>query len=480
MPDLAFLIESDNWETPPALASPAKPTRILILGAGMAGLVAGYELMNQGYDVRILEARATAGGRVQTLREGFTDGVYADAGATFIPDAHGLPCYYADLLKLNLVAFSGSDLPEIYYVKGQRIQYSAGSDTPVNWPYALTAAENAMGLAKMQETYGSPPDLLGSPKDGDVARLKLEDALSLDAYMTSKGASAAAVELLDVGFNQLMGEGPSSYSAAVSLSGDHYVLSNIQNGVPDIKRVEGGNDLFPAALAAKLGSRISYSTEVLQIAQDNSGVRVTCRAQDGQQEVSADYVICTLPFLILRNISVTPSYGAALGEVLQTLSYTSVTRIFLQMREQFWSTQGLSGKIVSDQPMTIVYPGYNPAGEQGTLGLYMASANARRVGALSLAEQIEFALGQIEPVYPEVRQNFVAGVSKVWDADPFAKGAYASFTPGQMESFVPVMATPQGRIYFAGEHASTLTGWIQGAMASGLRAAQSIAATASQ
>jgi monoamine oxidase len=278
----------------------------------------------------------------------------------------------------------------------------------------------------------------------------------------------------------LMGEGPSSYSAAVSLSGDHYISSNIQSGVPDIKRVEGGNDLFPTALAAKLGSRISYSTEVLQIAQDNSGARVTCRAKDGQHEASADYVICTLPFSILRNIPVTPGYGAALGEVLQTLSYTSVTRIFLQMREQFWRTQGLSGKIVSDQPMTVVYPGYNPAGEQGILGLYMASANARRIGALSLDEQIEFALGQIEPVYPEVRQNFVAGVSKVWDRDPFAKGAYASFTPGQMESFVPAMAAPRGRVYFAGEHASTLTGWIQGAMASGLRAAQSLAATASQ
>jgi monoamine oxidase len=482
MPDLAFLIESDNWDKPPALVPPAKPTRILVLGAGMGGLVAGYELMNQGYDVRILEARATAGGRVQTLREGFTDGLYADAGATFIPDAHGLPSYYAGLLKLSVVDFSGSDLPEIYYVKGQRIQYSAGSDTPVDWPYALTAAEKAMGLAKMQTTYGSPPDLLGAPKGSaaDAVRLKLEDALSLDAYMTSKGASAGAVELLDVGFNQLMGEGPSSYSAAVSLSGDHYISSNIQSSGPDIKRVEGGNDLFPAALAAKLGSRISYSTEVLQIAQDNSGVRVTCRAKDGQQETSADYVICTLPFSILRNIPVIPGYGAALGEVLRTLSYTSVTRIFLQMREQFWRTQGLSGKIVSDQPMTVVYPGYNPPSEQGTLGLYMASANARRIGALSLAEQIEFALGQIEAVYPEVRQNFVAGVSKVWDADPFAKGAYASFTPGQMESFLPVMAQPQGRIYFAGEHASTLTGWIQGAMASGLRAAQSIAVIASK
>jgi len=482
MADLAFLIESDNWDKPPSLASPAKPTRILVLGAGMAGLVAGYELMNQGYDVRIFEARATAGGRVQTLREGFTDGVYADAGATFIPDAHGLPSYYAGLLKLSLVDFSGSDLPGIYYVKGQKILYPAGSGTPVDWPYALTATEKAMGLEKMQNTYGSPPDLLGSPKGGstDVVRLQVEDAVSLNAYMTSKGASVGAVELLNVGFNQLMGEGPSSYSAAVSLSGDHYLSSNIQNGAPDIKRVEGGNDLLPAALAAKLGSRISYSTEVVQIAQDESGVRVTCQAKDGQHVASADYVICTLPFSVLRNIPVIPAFGAALAQALQTVSYTSVTRIFLQMREQFWRTQGQSGKIVSDQSMTVVYPGYNPASQQGTLGLYMASANARRIGALSLDEQIEFALGQIEPVYPEVRQNFVAGVSKVWDADPFSKGAYAWFTPGQMGSLVAVMATPQGRIYFAGDHASTLTGWIQGAMASGLRAAQNIAATASQ
>lgn len=132
------------------------------------------------------------------------------------------------------------------------------------------------------------------------------------------------------------------------------------------------------------------------------------------------------------------------------------------------------------EPMTVVYPGFDPADRPGTLGVYMASANARRVGALGLDAQIEFALGQIELVYPEVRRNFVAGVSKVWDADPFAKGAYASFTPGQMQSFVPIMAAPEGRIYFAGEHASTLTGWIQGAMASGLRAARNIAAIASQ
>ena len=218
----------------------------------------------------------------------------------------------------------------------------------------------------------------------------------------------------------------------------------------------------------------------MQIAQDANGVQVTCRDKDGQHVASADYVICTLPFSVLRDISVTPAFSDAKAAAVRDLKYTSVTRIFLQMKEQFWRTQGLSGEIVSDQPMTVVYPGYTPADQPGTLGVYMASENARGIGAKSLDEQVEFALSQIELVYPEVRKHFTAGVSKFWDTDPYAKGAYVWFAPKQMTSVLPVVAATEGRIYFAGDHASTLPGWIQGAIASGLRAASDVAAAASE
>ena len=110
----------------------------------------------------------------------------------------------------------------------------------------------------------------------------------------------------------------------------------------------------------------------------------------------------------------------------------------------------------------------------------MAGDHARSIGALDLDEQLEFALNQVELVYPEVRQYFTAGISKVWDADPFAKGAYPWYSPGTMTSLVPEVAAAEGRIYFAGDHASTLPGWIQGAMSSGLRAALDVAGAASK
>ena len=468
MPVTALIIESGNWTEPPSLPSPAKPTQVLILGAGMAGLTAGYELMNRGYDVRIIEARDTAGGRVQTLRDGFSDGIYADAGATFLPMEHGLTMYYANLMKLDLTQFSGSELPSVYYVKGQRIEYP--SKNPVASPYDLTTAEQTMGLTSMQQKYGSPPSSLGPPVMStlDATEVEIDDANSLNEFMHNQGASAGAIELINVGFNQLLGDGPSSYSAAMMLISDHYISKNILNGQPDLKRIEGGNDLFPKALAAKLGSRVSYSTEVLQIAQDANGAQVTCRDKDGQHVARADYILCTLPFSVLRDIPVTPAFSPFKSNAVRSLTHTSVTRIFLQMREQFWRQHGQCGLIVSDEPMTMVYPGYNPPSQPGVLGVYMAAGNADRIGALDLDKQIDFALSQIELVYPEVRQNFIAGVSKVWDADPFAKGAYPWFAPGKMQFLLPAIAAPEGRIYFAGDQASTLPGWIQGAIASGL------------
>jgi monoamine oxidase len=480
MINIPYLIDSDDWRQPPGFLKPAKQTTVLILGAGMAGLAAGYELMNHGYDVRIVEARDSPGGRVRTLRDGFSQGVYAEAGATFLPSTHGLTAYYANLMKLNLVAFDGADLPYIYHVKGKRIVYSPG--TAIDWPYALTEAEQKMGLDGMQLAYTTPPGLLGGPVSSLIKaeQLTVEDATALPEKMRENGASAGAIELLNAGFNQLLGEGSASYSAAMMLSSGHYLSQNILTNGPDLRKIEGGNDLYPKALAATLGDRISYSTEVMQIAQDANGVRVTCRDKDGQHEASADYVICTLPFSVLRDIPVTPAFSAAKAEAVRALKYTSVMRIFLEIQQQFWRSQGLSGEIVSDQPMTEVYPGYNPANQPGMLGVYMAAGNARSAGALAPDKQIEFALSQIELVYPEVRKNFTAGVSKFWDADPFAKGGYVWFAPAQMTSLLPVVATPEGRIYFAGDHASTLPGWIQGAIASGLRAANDIGGAASQ
>ena len=113
--------------------SPSK--RVIIIGAGLAGLSAAYELTQAGHDVTVLEARTRPGGRVHTLRDHFADGLYAEAGATRIPNHHHFTLRYVELFGLTLDPFEPVDLPSVYHVRGKRIVVRPGEK--VEWPYDL-------------------------------------------------------------------------------------------------------------------------------------------------------------------------------------------------------------------------------------------------------------------------------------------------------------------------------------------------------
>ena len=127
------------------------PKRVIIIGAGLAGLSAAYELTQAGHDVTVLEARTRPGGRVHTLRDPFAEGLYAEAGAARIPDHHHFTLKYAELFGLTLDPFEPPDLPSVYHVRGKRIRVTPGQK--VEWPYDLTAEERALGLNGMRQKY---------------------------------------------------------------------------------------------------------------------------------------------------------------------------------------------------------------------------------------------------------------------------------------------------------------------------------------
>ena len=102
------------------------PKKVIIIGAGLAGLSAAYELSQEGHDVTVLEARTRPGGRVHTLRDSFAEGLYAEAGATRIPNHHHFTLKYAELFGLTLDPFEPPDLPSVYHVRGKRIQVTSG------------------------------------------------------------------------------------------------------------------------------------------------------------------------------------------------------------------------------------------------------------------------------------------------------------------------------------------------------------------
>src|SRR5437667_12258989 len=136
-------------DSPPAQAR--APRKVVILGAGLAGLVAAHELTQAGHDVTILEARARPGGRVHTLREPFSDGLHAEAGALFIPNNHHLTLKYANLFKLTLQPSPPLAAARLFYVRGRRVDANWGAN--VDWPFDLTPDERKLGVGGMWEEY---------------------------------------------------------------------------------------------------------------------------------------------------------------------------------------------------------------------------------------------------------------------------------------------------------------------------------------
>ena len=101
------------------------PKRVIIIGAGLAGLSAAYELTQAGHDAVVLEARTHPGGRVQTLRDPFPEGLYVEAGAARIPNHHHFTRQYVELFGLTLEPFEPAALPHVYHVRGKRIEVTS-------------------------------------------------------------------------------------------------------------------------------------------------------------------------------------------------------------------------------------------------------------------------------------------------------------------------------------------------------------------
>ena len=452
------------------LARRGEPKKVIVVGAGLAGLSAAYELTEAGHDVTVLEARTRPGGRVLTLREPFSDGLYAEAGAMFFPDTHAYTLSYAKEFGLQLDLFRRPSEWQLAYMRGRRVKYKHGE--PVAWPYELTDEERELGRPRMWAKFRPPSifDELGDPAAPGWVVPKKYDEVSFAELLRRNGASREAVAFLTHGWGALWGEGFESVSALAVLRDTWHQL-----GSEERYRIRGGNDLLPKALAARLAESIRYGTEVTRVEQDAGGVRLRARRAGEAETHAADYLVCAVPFSVLRRIEVSPPFSEGKRRAITELPYFSAARVSLQTRRKFWEDEGLSGFASTDLAFGEVFDmTANQAGRRGILQAYAGGQEARRIQALGEAERMRFVLGEMEKVFPGARENFEGGASKCWDEDPFARGASSWYRPGQMSELWPHVATPEGRVHFAGDHTSAWIRWTNGAFQSGQRAAKEI------
>ncbi len=447
--------------------------KVIVLGAGLAGLAAAWELVQAGHEVIVIEARNRSGGRVLTLREGFTSGLTAEAGAMSFNDNYFNLFRYIKLFNipyesLKSPAIRSPDGNTVYHLRGKRIVPVNGK---IDWPYEL----------KPEEREGSIPNryiqpLLRDMHDASISNSLYEWARSIDnktllQLVAEKGASPDAQEIIRVTTWYCDRQGRASASSNLLP-----VLQSFTS--KDVYSFPGGVDSLSTAFAIRLGERIRYDTEVMRIKNAANSVEVIVNSDGKQESITGDRIVCTIPFSVLQKIDITPSFSAFKKEIINGLNYTPTTRVFLEVKKRFWESNGENGSAMTDLPIGQVqkHPMIKTGkeGERAILEGHARGEDALQLDRMSNDDRLKFTLEQMNKVHPNVANYYEGGISKSWQLDPYSLGAYSLFLPGQITTWLPEIMRPEGRVHFAGEHTSIYSGSMEGAVESGARAAREI------
>jgi monoamine oxidase len=349
------------------------------------------------------------------------------------------------------------------------------------WPKFDLQVGDTAELSLLNDGEGDPPSSVrrsselgpalrnvGDPSapDWPVGAAKAYGAITMTEFLREQGASPGAIELLDLPFATAADD---RISFLFNLREDWYASQETTR-----YKIKGGNDLLPKAFAATLKENIRYGSPVVRIEQDSDKVRAIALQSATHQTFEADRLICTIPFPALRSVEIHPPFSESKRKAITQLSYDTITRVIFQCRSRYWEQDSCNGFGISDFEQEIWHPTFDQPGPCGLLVSYMCLSAGQRAGAMDDDKRLEFVSGDMEKVHPGLRENLEGAVSKVWHTDPWAGGATALPSPGQLTSICVGIERPEGRVHFAGEHTSRFQGWMQGALQSAIRVAKEV------
>jgi monoamine oxidase len=448
-------------------AIPGGPETIAVIGAGLAGLSAAIRLRETGRRVVVLEARGVPGGRVRTIRAPFDNGLYGEAGAARVSDLHHFVLHWMNRFNLRPVPFSPEGGRTIFAADGRR----AYSDDPEAGGYLfpnLREDEKGVRAADLALRYlDGVPDSLRDPETNPERWNAWHDydRMTWPEWLRTRGASADGVKLLTLGAD-------SSEISAL------YVLRQISlhRGGTGYFKIEGGMDRLTSAMAEELGEDVRYHARVLGIAQSAGGVEIRFSENGESRTMAASRVLVTVPFPVLRDIAVTPEFSDEKRAIIGQMPYRASLRFLLQTRAPFWEPRGLSGAARTDAPCEIWNGSH---GQLSVNGLLSVTAGGKpgmsaHLSNLSPYEQLQWGREIADTAFPGFAAAYQKGITQNWTDDPFSRGAFAVFHPGQMTRWGEKAYAPEGRVHFAGDHVSPWPGWMEGALWSAERALQEL------
>ncbi len=462
------------------LAAPARAAtapKIVVVGAGLAGLNAAYTLEQAGYAAEIHEASDRIGGRCWTLRDAFADGQIAEHGGELIDQSHTHIRRLAQGLGLkldNLLQAEQNGTELIAYFDGARYSYEEMTDD----------IKSAWQKIHMDVSAASYPTTfeLSTERGRELDNMSIVDWIE----ETFEGGMDSRIgKLLDVAYNIEYGAECTEQSSLNLL----YLLAYSGQGQfrvfgPSNEKyhVAGGNDQITDRLAARLAGRITTGSELVAVRRNASGTfTLTFDQSSGTKTVTADKVVLALPFSILRS---SVDLAKAGFEPLKLVAIREQgmgtnSKLHVQFSSRFWRAQGANGDTFSDRGYQNTWEVTRAqGGKSGILVDYTGGKIGASFGSGTPESRAKQFLAQLEPVLPGATKawNEKATVD-FWPGYEWTKGSYSFWKVGQYQRFAGMEARRQGNCLFAGEHTSIdFQGYLNGAVETGQRAAGEILA----
>ncbi|WAL61529.1 flavin monoamine oxidase family protein [Thermocoleostomius sinensis] len=445
-------------------------SKVLVVGAGIAGLTVAYRLHQAGVPVEVIEASPRIGGRLRSAKASGSQSV-VELGGEFIDSHHHAVHALAAELGLEMGDLRAADQglePEILYFQGQRISHQWVADEFA--PLARQIAQDVGTLSRWSLTYHDPhPDALR------LDRLSLAEYLAATpmhpvieqlirvAYITEYGLDAESQSCLNLLF--LIGAEAGQWST-YGISDERY-------------HVIGGNDQIPRQLADRLHGRIETGTALESISRTATGrYRVSVRSGATSTDRCYDQVVLTVPFTVLRQINLDLELPPVKQAAIAELGYGTSTKLAIPFQERLWRTRYNSTiSIYTDRTFQNTWESARymtgPDGwltdlRGGTAGVQLASGNPQ-THAQTLVED----LNVLFPGLTEVKRG--QAMRAAWMTEPHALGSYSCYLPGQWSRFGGAEIERVDHLWFAGEHCSIGSqGYMNGACETAEQVAQGI------
>jgi len=467
----------------PSLEGGGTGRRIVIVGAGISGLTAGYRLHQQGEQVRVFEGQDRVGGRMYSQRGFFPNGQVAELGGELIDTGHVHIRQLAEELEIPLddFALDGVDLDrDVLFFDGRRIA-----------EHELVEAFVPMSRRMVWDraTLGGDWVSYREPNGGE----KL-DRTTLAQWLDGSGAEPWFRKLIDVAYTTEYGLETSEQSALnlLLLLDPNPVPFRVFGESDERFHVRTGNDSIPKALAQRLGAAVETSSQVESVARRSDGTfALSVRRGAASETVTADHVVISVPFTVLRPredggpwIRLDDSLGIpeVQKRAIRELGYGTNAKLMVGFAKRLWRQPELpyrsNGSTLTDLPYQLCWETSRlQPGETGILTNFTGGRHGLELGQGTPEEQaVTFAReagrvfpGLAEARLPEKQSRFT------WPSFPWTRGSYGCYRPGQWTAFSGEEGRRVGNLHFAGEHTSeTAQGFMEGGCESGARVAEEI------